>query len=120
MHFLIRLVINAIVFYLIANYMPGFGIHSSNVILTVLLAAFIFGIVNAIIRPIVLLLTLPINIITLGLFTIIVNALMFWLTIYLVPGFSVAGFVPALEGSIVMMIISLILSHIFVSESRSA
>ncbi len=119
MHFLIRLVINAIVFYLIATYMPGFSIHSSNVVVTVLLAALIFGVVNAIIRPIVLLLTLPINIVTLGLFTIIVNALMFWLTIYLVPGFSVAGFLPALEGSIVMMIVSLILSHMFHSERRT-
>lgn len=118
MNFLIRLVINAIVFYLIATYMPGFSIHSGNVAVTVLLAALIFGIVNAIIRPIVLLLTLPINVLTLGLFTIIVNALMFWLTIYLVPGFSVAGFIPALEGSIVMMIVSLILSHIFAAERR--
>ncbi|MDP9016692.1 MAG: phage holin family protein [Candidatus Eremiobacteraeota bacterium] len=120
MHFLIRLVINAIVFYLIATYIPGFSIHSGNILITLLIAALIFGLVNAIIRPIVLLLTLPLNIVTLGLFTIIINALMFWLTIYLVPGFSVAGFVPALEGSIVMMIISLILSHIFTSERRAA
>lgn len=113
MHLLIRLIINAIVFYLIAKYVPGFTIASFG---TAVIAAIIFGLVNAIIRPILLLITLPINIVTLGLFTIIVNALMFWLTVTLVPGFTVAGFVPALEGAIIMMVISLILSHVFHSE----
>ena len=116
MHLLIRLIVNAIVFYLIATYVPGFSIHSGNVVMTVLIAALIFGIVNAIIRPILLLITLPINIVTLGLFTIIINALMLWLTVVLVPGFTVSGFVPALEGAIIMMIVSLVLSHLFHSE----
>lgn len=117
MHLLIRLIINAIVFYCIAKYVPGFTIASAT---TALIAAVVFGLVNAIIRPILLLITLPINIVTLGLFTIIINALMFWLTVVIVPGFTVAGFVPALEGSIIMMVVSLILSHIFTSERRTA
>ncbi len=115
MHLLIRLIINAIVFYLIATYVPGFHIASFT---AALIAAVIFGLVNAIIRPIVLLLTLPVNVLTLGLFTIIVNALMFWLTAYISPGFSVDGFRYALEGAIIMMVVSLILSHIFNAERR--
>ena len=120
MHLLIRLIINAIVFYLIAKYVQGFNHDLSGG--TAIIAAIIFGLVNAIIRPILLLITLPINIVTLGLFTIIVNALMFWLTATFVsslkgPGF---GFVPALEGAIIMMIVSLILSHVFNAERRTA
>ncbi|MBC5815251.1 MAG: phage holin family protein [Candidatus Eremiobacteraeota bacterium] len=116
MHLLIRLIVNAIVFYLIATYVPGFSIHSFG---TALIAAVVFGIVNAIIRPILLLISLPITIITLGLFTIIINALMFWLTVVLVPGFTVSGFVPVLEGAIIMMVVSLLLSHLFHSERRA-
>lgn len=118
MHLLIRLIVNAIAFYCIAKYVPGFN-HDITAG-TAIIAALVFGVVNAIIRPILLLITLPINLITLGLFTIVINALMFWLTVVLVPGFTVAGFVPALEGAIIMMIVSLILSHIFVSERRTS
>ena len=117
MHLIIRLIINAIVFWLIAKYVPGFNPIAPG---TAILAAVIFGLVNAIIRPIVLLLTLPINIVTLGLFTFIVNALMFWFTVWIVPNFTVSGFVPALEGSIIITIVSIILSHIFNAEKKPA
>jgi putative membrane protein len=109
MHFLLRLLINGIVFYLIAMYVPG--IHTTGVAAAVL-AAFIFGIVNAIVRPIVLLLTLPLTIVTLGLFIIIVNALMFWLATWIAPGFKVDGFTPALYGGIIMMIVGIITNHL--------
>ncbi len=116
MHLLIRLLINAIVFYLIAIYVPGFHI---NGFMTAVIAAIVFGIVNAIIRPIVLLITLPATILTLGLFVIIVNALMFWLTVVIVPGFRVDGFGPALIGAVIMMIVSLITNHLFKPETFS-
>lgn len=109
MHFILRLLINGIVFYLIAMYVPG--IHANGFGAAVL-AAFIFGIVNAIVRPIVLLLTLPLTILTLGLFIIIVNALMFWLTTWITPGFHVDGFKPALIGGIIMMIVGIITNHL--------
>ncbi len=114
MHFLIRLLINGIVFYLIARYVPG--IHA-NGFGSAVLAAFIFGIVNAIIRPIVLLLTLPFTIITLGLFVIIVNALMFWLATWIAPGFKVDGFVPALIGGIIMAIVGMITNQVFKEQA---
>jgi putative membrane protein len=109
MHFLLRLIINGIVFYLIAMYVPGIHANSFG---AAVLAAFIFGIVNAIIRPVVLLLTLPFTILTLGLFIIIVNALMFWLATWIAPGFRVDGFTPALIGGVIMMIVGFITNHL--------
>jgi|SRR5579884_1089984 len=113
MHFLLRLLINGIVLYCIALYVPG--VHA-NGLGSAVLAAFIFGIVNAVVRPIVLLLTLPLTVLTLGLFIIIVNALMFWLATWITPGFHVDGFRPALIGGIIMMIVGMITNHLFREE----
>lgn len=115
MHLIIRLIINAVAFYLIATYLPGFHVASFG---AALIAALIFGIINAIIRPIVLLVTLPLTLVTLGLFIIIVNALMFWLTAAIAPGFKVDGFGAALLGAIIMMIVSFVVSHVFKAEER--
>ena len=116
MHFVIRLLVNALAFYLIATYLPGFHVASFT---AALVAAFIFGLINAILRPIVLLLTLPLTVVTLGLFVIIVNALMFWLTAVIAPGFKVDGFGPALLGAIIMMLVSYIVSHVFFARRRA-
>lgn len=110
MNFLIRLLVNGIAFYCIARYVPG--VHASG-FGTAILAAFIFGIVNAVVRPLLIVLTLPLTILTLGLFLIIVNALMFWLATWIAPGFKVDGFIPALEGGIIVMIVGLLTSHLF-------
>ncbi|MDH7482401.1 MAG: phage holin family protein [Armatimonadota bacterium] len=71
-----------------------------------LLAVVVLGIINALIRPIVVILTLPLNCLTLGIFTFLINGLMFWLAGQLVPGFVVKGPLAALFGSVVMGIIS--------------
>jgi len=120
MHFIIRLLINALALWLIAKYVPGF--YMAGGVWTPIIAALIFGIVNALVRPIVLLLTLPISILTLGLFVIIVNALMFWLVTWITPNFKVSGFVPALIGALIMMVVSLIVNKVFAAEEapRSA
>jgi len=112
MHLLIRLLVNALAFWLIAKFVPG--IHMAGM-WTPIIAAIIFGIVNAIVRPLILLLTLPLTVVTLGLFIIIVNALMFWLVTIITPNFKVDGFGPALIGAIIMMIVSYIVTHIFKS-----
>lgn len=114
MQLLIRLIVNAIAFYLIALYVPGFHISGFT---AAIIAAIIFGLVNAIIRPIVLLLSLPATILTLGLFIFIVNALLFWLTVWITPGFKVDGFVPALIGSIIMTIVSVLTNHLLKAET---
>jgi len=99
MKLILRWLISAAALMLIAMYVPG--IHMAN-FYSALIAALIFGLINALVRPIALLLTLPVNIITLGLFTLVINALMFWLASTIVKGFSVAGFWPAFWGALIM------------------
>jgi len=104
---LIRWVVSAIALYLtalIAHYLH-IGIKVSGAV-PALFAVAVLAIVNALIRPLILLLTLPLNCLTLGLFTFLVNALMFWLVGTFVPGFEVQGFLAAVFGSIVMGILS--------------
>jgi putative membrane protein len=113
MHFLLRLLINGIVFYCLPFFVQG--IHVNNFV-AALIAALIFGIVNAVVRPLVLLLTLPLSILTLGLFVIIVNALMFWLVAWISPGIRVDTFMAALIGAIIMMVVSFITNHLFKGE----
>lgn len=112
-NFLIRLIINAIALVVAAWAIPG--IHFDGNFPGLLVIALVFGVVNAIIKPIVTLLTCPLVALTLGLFTLVINALMLWLTGWLagvvgVSGFQVDGFWPAFLGAIVISIVSLILS----------
>ncbi|KAB2838017.1 MAG: phage holin family protein [Burkholderiales bacterium] len=85
---------------------------------TALLVALVLGLINALVRPILFLLTLPITVLTLGLFIFVLNGLLFWLVANLVPGFSVGGFWPALGGALVYSIISWVLNSVF-AESKS-
>jgi len=80
----------------------------------------IFAVVNAIIRPIVGLLALPLTCLTFGLFSFVINALMFWLAGQVVPGFHVKGFVAPLFGSIVMTLVSGVLSSLFIRDKDRA
>jgi putative membrane protein len=83
---------------------------------TALVTALVLGLVNALIRPIVILLTLPINILTLGLFTFVINGLLFWFVASFVKGFAVAGFWPAVFGAIVYSLISWALSALVLGD----
>ena len=84
---------------------------------TALLAAFILGAVNAVIRPILIIFTLPLNILTLGLFTFVINALMVSLTAFILPGFVVNGFWTALLFSLILTLISQIINEL-IKEKR--
>jgi len=109
MFFVVRLIINMVAILIISYLFPrmiwvdGF--------LAALVAAFLLGVVNAIIRPILVFLTLPLTVVTLGLFLLIVNGLMLWLVSALVRGFHVSGFWGAVLGSILISIVSWILSR---------
>lgn len=81
----------------VANFAPGVAVTSFT---SALLAAFIIGLFNTILKPILVLLTLPVTLITLGLFYFVINACMFWLAGALLDGFAVNGFVAALIGSL--------------------
>lgn len=108
--FLIRLLINAAALFAVAYLVPGVAVTGP---LGAIVAAFVLGIVNAIIRPILIVLSLPLEIITLGLFTFVINALLFWFVGHLGIGLVVTGWWPALLGSIILAIVSFILSHLF-------
>lgn len=107
MKLLVYLVISSVSIFIASYILPG--IYVQNVV-TVLVLAIVLGVLNAILKPILLLLTLPITIITLGLFIFVLNALMVLLAALLVPGFEVSGFFSALFFSIVVSIISWFLS----------
>ncbi len=77
-----------------------------------LVAAIVLGVINAILRPILLILTLPINVMTLGLFTFVINALIILLVANIVPGFAVNGFIPALILGLVLALINFFLSNL--------
>ncbi len=101
--FLIRLLINALGLWLAAAIVPGIAITGTG---TLILAALLMGVVNALVRPIAVLLTLPITIVTLGIFLLVLNAAMFALVAWLLPGFTVSGFWAALAGWAIVWAVS--------------
>ena len=103
MGFVIRFLLVAFSLWLAAQVVPGIEVRSTS---SVLAAALILGLLNAIVRPVVILLTLPLTIVTLGLFLFVINAAMLWVTSLFLHGFVVKGFVAALLGSIVVSVIS--------------
>lgn len=115
MKLILRILINAVAIWLTSLLLPGFN-FSGN-FLNLIVVAIIFGLVNALIRPIVKLLTLPINIITLGLFTLVINALMLMLTVWISSSLGLGGgflqnFVIAIVAAIIISVISTIISWI--------
>jgi putative membrane protein len=111
MHLVLRFIVNAIVLYLIAKFVPGFN-HNATVG-TAVIAAIVFGLVNALIGPILRLVTLPLTIITFGAFSFIVNYFLFILTVWLSPNFHNTGeinpWLANVLGTIIMMIVSTIM-----------
>lgn len=105
--FLLTWLVTAISLVLTAYIVPGFVITSFA---AALVAAVVLGLVNAIVKPILVFLTLPLTLVTLGLFLFVINALTIWLAGALTPGFDVAGFVPALIGSIVLTLVASVLN----------
>ncbi len=86
--------------WLLSAQIPGFG--------TALLAALVLALLNTIVRPVLVVLTLPVTVVTLGLFLFVINALMFWAASGLLSGFQVAGFGAALIGSLLYSLLNLL------------
>ena len=103
----IRTLIAMLGLFLASTIVPGVSIAGTG---TFILAAFFVGIVNAVVRPIALVLTLPLTIITLGLFLLVLNAAMFGLVAALLDNFSVSGFWSAVFGAIILSITSTVAS----------
>lgn len=101
--FLLTWLVTALSLMITAHIVPGFFVRS---FIAAAIAAVILGLVNAIVKPILIILTLPLTILTLGLFLFVINALTIWLAGTLTPGFEVRGFIPALLGSIVLTLVT--------------
>jgi putative membrane protein len=106
---LLRIVVNAAAIALAAAVIPGIRVSGT---VAALIAGIVFGLVNAIVRPILIVLTLPITLVTLGLFIFVLNAICFWLTSMLVPGFDVRGFWPAFLGALLVSVVSWIVNAV--------
>jgi putative membrane protein len=103
MKLLIQWLISAAAIFAVPYIVPGVTVAN---IYTAVIAAAIIGLINVLIRPILMLLTLPITILTLGLFTLVINALMFWFASTIVKGFNVEGFVAAFLGALAFWLIA--------------
>jgi len=110
MLFLVRMGANAIAILLIAYLLPG--VATADGVLAALAAAFVLGLVNAVIRPVFILLTLPLTIVTLGLFLLVVNGLLLWLVAAVVPGFHVHGLLGAIAASVLISVVSWVLTRV--------
>jgi putative membrane protein len=109
-YFILRALIAALGLWLATEWVAGISVSTPT---TLILAALVLGVVNAIVRPIVILLTLPATLLTLGLFLLVINAAMLGLVAWLLPGFSIAGFWPAFWAAIVVSVVSWLGSALF-------
>jgi putative membrane protein len=109
-HFLLTWLLTAVALLITAHLVPGFKFDS---FVAAALAAVVLGLANAIVKPILILLTLPFTLVTLGLFLFVINALTLWLVGSVTPGFHIDGFLPALLGSIVLTFVASILNFFF-------
>ena len=107
MRILLAWLINALALIAVAYLMPSISVAS---FWSALVAALILGLVNAVIRPVLILLTLPVTVVTLGLFIFVINGLLFWLAGSFIDGFVVGGFWAGFFGAILFSIVSWILS----------
>jgi len=101
--FLVRVLVNAVTIALAAALVPGIELHGAW---PALLAGLVLGLVNALVRPVLVLLTLPLTLLTLGLFLLVLNGICLALTAWVVPGLDIAGLLPATLGALVISVVS--------------
>ena len=112
MGFVLRVLINAAALALAAQVVTGVQLAGWG---PALLAGLVLGLVNALVRPVLVILTFPLTLVTLGLFLLVLNAFCLALTAWVVPGFEIAGFVPALLTALIVSVVSWLLTA-FVSD----
>lgn len=105
--------INALALLLVAYLLPGVHVAGFG---AALIAAIVLGLVNTLIRPVLVVLTIPITLVTVGLFLLVINGLMFWLVGSILKDFAVDGFWWAMLGAIIYSVISTIMSSILISN----
>ena len=115
MNLILRWLLNSLALLVVAYLLPGFAISG---IYAALVAALILGLVNAIIRPVLILLTLPITLLSLGLFTFIINAAMLWLVATIVKGFNIESFGTALLAAIILWLVGFLTNALLESTNK--
>jgi putative membrane protein len=108
--FVVTWIVTAVSLIVTSFFVPGVVIQT---VTAAVIAAMIFGLVNAIIKPLLILFTLPLTVLSLGLFLLVINAICFLLVGYFTPGFQVNGFFSALFGSIIVSIVVGLLNQLF-------
>ena len=111
MRILLSIVFNAVALYATAMVVPGITFHGS--VVSLLVAGAIFGLFNLTVRPLALLLSLPLLIVTLGLFYFVLNGILLWVASFFLPGYNVAGVVAGILGSLVFAIVNWALNALF-------
>jgi putative membrane protein len=109
--------INALALIAVAYLMPGIAVSSFG---AALVAALVLGLINAVVRPVLVLLTLPVTILTLGLFIFVLNGLLFWMVGTWLEGFEVAGFWSGVFGAILFSLVSWVLSALVLGGASAA
>lgn len=104
--FFAHLIVSAALLLLVANAVSGVEIRGA---VSAILAALVLGLVNAVVRPLAIVLTLPLTVVTFGLFLLVLNGVMLKLTTALVPGFRIRGFMPAVWGSLLLTLLNLLI-----------
>ena len=112
---LLRWILFTLAIMFVAWLIPGIEVDSFQ---SAMLVTVIIALINIFIRPLIVLVTLPINILTLGIFTLIINALLFMLAGYLSPGFQVDGFLSAFLGSVVLSFLGLIINMVVLNKGE--
>ena len=112
MELLLVWILNAVALLIVAYILPGINVASFG---AALIAALVLGLLNTLVKPVLILLTLPITIVTLGLFLLVLNALVFWFAGSVLKGFQVNGFWWAMLGALVYSIVSGLLSRLLTS-----
>ncbi|HWI93587.1 MAG TPA: phage holin family protein [Flavisolibacter sp.] len=116
MRFIVKLLVTALAVWVAAYVLPG--VHLENDAKTIIIVALVLALLNAIVKPILIILTIPVTIVTLGLFLLVINALMVVWTSKLVDGFKVDGWLTALFFSLIVSVVSYILHSIAKDRSR--
>ena len=109
MGLLVRFIGTSFALLLITKYLPGFTVDT---LYTALIVSVVLGVLNVTLKPILMLLTLPLNLITLGLFSFVINAVLLLIIAAVIPGFHIAGFVPALVAAVILAVVGWLLHRV--------
>ena len=115
MRLLLHWLLNALTLLVVAHFVPGFAVRG---FLPALVAALVIGLINVTLGAFLKLVTLPVSVITFGLFLLVINALMLKLAAALVPGFEIRGFLPALIGAAIIAVLNMVWERLLRREKR--